>query len=39
MNPSSAGTTTHLKRVVIRFNNPDLPTDTVLTFFKSNKGN
>jgi prepilin-type N-terminal cleavage/methylation domain-containing protein len=39
MNPSSAGTTTHLKRVVIRFNNPNLSTDTVLTFFKSNKGN
>lgn len=39
MNPSSAGTTTHLKRVVIRFNNANLSTDTVLTFFKSNKGN
>lgn len=39
MNPSAAGTTTHLKRVVTRFSNPNLPTDTVLTFFKSNKGN
>ncbi|MGZ8556539.1 MAG: hypothetical protein ACXWVX_09200 [Sulfuricurvum sp.] len=33
------GTTSHLKRVVTRFNNTDLQTDIVLTFFKSNKGN
>jgi len=39
MNPSPAGSTTHLKRVVIRFNDPTLDTDVVLTFFKSNKGN
>lgn len=40
MNPTPAGTTTHLKRVVIRFNNDStLDTDVVLTFFKSNKGN
>jgi hypothetical protein len=39
MSPAAAGATTHLKRVVTRFNNPNLPTDTVLTFFKSNKGN
>lgn len=39
MDPSPAGTTTHLKRVVIRFNDTTLDTDVVLTFFKSNKGN
>lgn len=38
MSPGATGTS-HLKRVVLRFNNPNLPTDTVLTFFKSNKGN
>lgn len=39
MSPAVAGTRTHLKRVVTRFSNPNIPTDTVLTFFKSNKGN
>lgn len=38
MNPSPSGTS-HLKRVVTRFNNTDLGVDTTLTFFKSNKGN
>lgn len=31
--------TTHLKRVVTRFQDNDLGVDTTLTFFKSNKGN
>lgn len=35
----SLATTTHLKRVVTRFNNNALGVDTTLTFFKSNKGN
>lgn len=40
MNPNPAGAPpTHLKRVVIRFSNNALGTDSVLTFFKSNKGN
>lgn len=38
MNPSPSGTS-HLKRVVTRFSDPNLQTDIVLTFFKSNKGN
>lgn len=38
MSPGATGTS-HLKRVVIHFSNPNLPVDTVLTFFKSNKGN
>lgn len=38
MAPGATGTS-HLKRVVLRFSNPNLSTDTVLTFFKSNKGN
>lgn len=36
---TAAADATHLKRVVIRFENPDLDVDTTLTFFKSNKGN
>lgn len=32
------GTTTHLKRVVVRFWNNALGIDTTLTFYKSNKG-
>lgn len=36
---ATTGTTSHLKRVVTRFNNPATNTDIVLTFFKSNKGN
>lgn len=36
---ANTGTTSHLKRVVTRFNNPATDTDIVLTFFKSNKGN
>jgi len=36
---TTTGTTSHLKRVVTRFSNPNLQTDIVLTFFKSNKGN
>lgn len=40
MTPDGAtGTLTHLKRVVTRFTDPETQTDTVLTFFKSNKGN
>ncbi len=39
MSPNIAGGTTHLKRVVTRFNDPETSTDIVLTFFKSNKGN
>jgi len=39
MNTNATGTLSHLKRVVIRFNDPTLDTDVVLTFFKSNKGN
>lgn len=39
MNPSPAGGTTHLKRVVTRFQNAGSDIDTTLTFFKSNKGN
>lgn len=35
----TTGTQTHLKRIVTRFNDPETGTDTVLTFFKSNKGN
>ncbi|MDP3465521.1 MAG: hypothetical protein Q8R86_07095 [Sulfuricurvum sp.] len=38
MAPSASGTS-HLKRVVTRFNNTALGVDTTLTFFKSNKGN
>lgn len=38
MTPGASGTS-HLKRVVTRFNNPALGVDTTLTFFKSNKGN
>jgi hypothetical protein len=38
MNPSPSGTS-HLKRVVTRFNDTTLGVDTTLTFFKSNKGN
>lgn len=38
MNPNPSGTS-HLKRVVTRFNDPTLGVDTTLTFFKSNKGN
>lgn len=38
MNPSPSGTS-HLKRIVTRFNNDTLGVDTTLTFFKSNKGN
>ncbi len=38
MNPLPSGTS-HLKRVVTRFNNDTLGVDTTLTFFKSNKGN
>lgn len=38
MNPDASGTS-HLKRVVTRFNNAALGVDTTLTFFKSNKGN
>lgn len=38
MNPNPSGTS-HLKRVVTRFNNNTLGVDTTLTFFKSNKGN
>ncbi len=38
MNPATTGTS-HLKRVVTRFNNAALGVDTTLTFFKSNKGN
>lgn len=38
MNPGASGTS-HLKRVVTRFNNGALGVDTTLTFFKSNKGN
>lgn len=34
-----SGTTTHLKRIVTRFNDATLGVDTTLTFFKSNKGN
>lgn len=36
---ANTGNVSHLKRVVTRFNNPQLSTDIVLTFFKSNKGN
>lgn len=39
MNTGNTGTLSHLKRVVIRFNDATLDTDVVLTFFKSNKGN
>lgn len=39
MNTGNTGTLSHLKRVVIRFNDTTLDTDVVLTFFKSNKGN
>lgn len=39
MEPDVTGTLSHLKRVVIRFNDATLDTDVVLTFFKSNKGN
>ncbi|WP_294870412.1 hypothetical protein [Sulfuricurvum sp. RIFCSPLOWO2_12_FULL_43_24] len=39
INTNVTGTTSHLKRVVIRFNDTTLDTDVVLTFFKSNKGN
>lgn len=39
MNPAPSAVVTHLKRVVIRFNDPNLQVDGVLTFFKSNKGN
>ncbi|WP_291750915.1 MULTISPECIES: hypothetical protein [unclassified Sulfuricurvum] len=39
INTNVTGTTSHLKRVVIRFNDATLDTDVVLTFFKSNKGN
>lgn len=39
MSPSPAGGTTHLKRVVTRFQNAGSDIDTTLTFFKSNKGN
>lgn len=38
MSPGATGTS-HLKRVVTRFNNTGLQTDMALTFFKSNKGN
>lgn len=38
MNPSPSGTS-HLKRVVTHFTDPDTKADIVLTFFKSNKGN
>lgn len=38
MNPSPSGTS-HLKRVVTRFENAGLDVNTTLTFFKSNKGN
>lgn len=38
MNPNPSGTS-HLKRIVTRFNNNTLDVDTTLTFFKSNKGN
>jgi len=38
MAPSASGTS-HLKRVVTRFNNTALGVDATLTFFKSNKGN
>lgn len=37
MNPSPSGTPTHLKRVVTRFDSPDV--NITLSFFKSNKGN
>lgn len=37
--PSSLTVPTHLKRIVTRFYDPVTQTDTVLTFFKSNKGN
>lgn len=39
INTNDTGTLSHLKRVVIRFNDATLDTDVVLTFFKSNKGN
>lgn len=39
INTNATGTLSHLKRVVIRFNDATLDTDVVLTFFKSNKGN
>jgi hypothetical protein len=39
MIPGTTGTTSHLKRVVTRFQNTGLGVDTTLTFFKSNKGN
>ena len=38
MVPGATGVS-HFKRVVARFNDADLQTDMVLTFFKSNKGN
>lgn len=38
MNPSPAGTATHLKRIVVRFFDDNLGADSTLTFFKSNKG-
>jgi hypothetical protein len=38
MAPGATGTS-HLKRVVTRFNDNALGVDTTLTFFKSNKGN
>lgn len=38
MNPSPAGTRTHLKRIVVRFFDNNLGVDSTLTFFKSNKG-
>jgi hypothetical protein len=39
MNPNTAGTQTHLKRIVARVNNANNPNvDMTLTFFKSNVG-
>lgn len=39
MNPSNAGTQTHLKQIVVRTHNPANPdVDMTLTFFKSNVG-